>query len=157
MKNLILISFFIISASFIFGCSMGYNICIVNESGETLRVIVLREDFKKVNPRVMDLSDWKNNDSLLYILLKGENEWKELPKENIKEIPATQEITITLKPAQVLLYETALITSYYDENNPRGTAKQFRLNGGNGEVLLKEEKFYRQFEKGSKGIFFTYK
>ena len=157
MKKLILMSFIIVSSIFLFGCSRAYLVSIVNESDESLEVIVLREDFQKVNPRIMALADWNNNDSLLYILLKGENEWKELPKENIKEISETLEIKITLNPKEVLLYESVLIRSEYDENNKGGKAKQFRLNGKNGEILLKGENFYRQFENGGKGIFFAYK
>lgn len=157
MKKLILMSFIIVSSIFLFGCSRAYLVSIVNESDESLEVIVLREDFQKVNPRIMALADWNNNDSLLYILLKGENEWKELPKENIKEISQTLEIKITLNPKEVLLYESVSVDSEYDENNQRGTAKQFRLNGKNGEILLKGENFYRQFENGGKGIFFAYK
>lgn len=157
MKKLILISFVIVSSIFLFGCSRAYLVSIVNESDEGLEVIVLREDFQKVKPRVMDLDDWNNNESLLHILLKGETEWKELPTENLKEISQTSETTITLKPKEVLRYESVSVNSEYDENNQRGTAKQFRLKGKNGEILLKGENFYRQFENGGGGIFFAYK
>lgn len=157
MKKLILISFVIVSSIFLFGCSRGYEICIVNESDENLEVIVLREDFEKTRPMVMDLTDWQNNDKILYILLDRTTQWKEISKENIKEILATSETTITLKPKEVLFYESVLIRSQDDENNRRGTAKQFRLSGKNGEILLKGENFYRQFENGGDGIFFAYR
>lgn len=139
MKKLILIIFVFVSSIFLFGCSYGYNVLIVNESNSTIEIIYkLKQDDSKEKPLTISLEDWKkgvifNPDNIIDFEIRKESNERviKLPAKTVLEIerghwnPITEEegrltnieeITIKTIDSEIS-YKGKLLLSQFDKEN----------------------------------------